>query len=102
MFGEIVPRPTMLKYDARIQCIGEVMVKTITVSDDVYNELLRIKGKKSFSELLRELLREKKGNSEALKRICGILNEEEYRETKKRLKELEGEFEKWEQFLTQM
>ncbi|WP_083965022.1 antitoxin VapB family protein [Thermococcus sp. PK] len=76
------------------------MVKTITISDDVYNELLRIKGKKSFSELLRELLREKKGNSEALKRICGILNEEEYRETKKRLKELEGEFEKWEQFLT--
>lgn len=35
------------------------MVKTITISDDVYNELVRIKGKKSFSELFRELLREK-------------------------------------------
>jgi len=35
------------------------MVKTITISDDVYKELLRIKGDKSFSELFRELLREK-------------------------------------------
>ncbi|WP_048055257.1 antitoxin VapB family protein [Pyrococcus sp. NA2] len=78
------------------------MVKTITISDDVYNDLLRIKGKKSFSELLRELLREKKGNLVVLKHIYGILNEEEYRETRKRLKELEGEFEKSEQFLTQV
>ncbi|WP_456365356.1 antitoxin VapB family protein [Thermococcus sp.] len=36
------------------------MVKTITISDDVYNELLRIKGDKSFSELFRELLRKKR------------------------------------------
>ena len=38
------------------------MVKTITISDDVYNELVRIKGKRSFSELFRELLRERKGS----------------------------------------
>jgi len=79
-----------------------IMVKTITISDDVYNELLRIKGNKSFSEVLRELLKERKGNKEVLKRIFGILSEEEYQEVKKRLKELEGEFEKWEQSLTQM
>ena len=77
------------------------MVKTITISDDVYNELVRIKGKKSFSELFRELLREKKGNVDALRHLKGILSEEEYRETKRKLKEIEEEFEKWGQFLTQ-
>ncbi|NJE11001.1 antitoxin VapB family protein [Thermococcus sp. MAR1] len=77
------------------------MVKTITISDDVYNELVRIKGKKSFSELFRELLRERKGNVDALRHLRGILNEEEYRETKRKLKEIEEEFEKWGQSLTQ-
>jgi len=42
----------------------------------------------------RDVLNEKRGNAEALKRIFGILTEDEYRETKKRFKELEGEFEK--------
>ncbi|NJE49584.1 antitoxin VapB family protein [Thermococcus sp. 9N3] len=77
------------------------MVKTITISDDVYNELVRIKGKKSFSELFRELLRERKGNVDALCHLKGILSEEEYRETKRKLKEIEEEFEKWGRFLTQ-
>ncbi|MEM0496014.1 MAG: antitoxin VapB family protein [Candidatus Nitrosocaldus sp.] len=31
-------------------------MKTITVSDDVYERLLRIKGKKSFSALIDELI----------------------------------------------
>ncbi|AFL95214.1 hypothetical protein CL1_1011 [Thermococcus cleftensis] len=90
----------MLKCDACIQCIGGVMVKTITISDDVYEELLRIKGKKSFSELFRELLRERKGNADALRHLYGILSEEEYRETRKKLEEIEGEFERWERSLT--
>jgi len=89
----------ILKYDACIQYIGGSMVKTITISDDVYNELVRIKGKKSFSELFRELLRERKGNAGALRRIYGILSEEEYVEAKKRLKELEEAFEEWGQSL---
>ncbi len=77
------------------------MVKTITISDDVYNELVRIKGKKSFSELFRELLRERKGNADALRHLYGILSEEEYEEAKRKLKEIEEEFEKWGQSLTQ-
>ncbi|WP_297494968.1 antitoxin VapB family protein [Thermococcus sp.] len=77
------------------------MVKTITISDDVYNELVRIKGKKSFSELFRELLRERKGNVDALRRLYGILSEEEYLEAKRKLKDIEEEFEKWGQSLTQ-
>ncbi|ASJ01564.1 antitoxin VapB family protein [Thermococcus gorgonarius] len=62
------------------------MVKTITISDDVYKEILRIKGDKSFSELLRELLREIKGNADALRHIAGILNEDEYEGAKKESK----------------
>ncbi|WP_297073120.1 antitoxin VapB family protein [Thermococcus sp.] len=77
------------------------MVKTITISDDVYNELVRIKGKKSFSELFRELLRERKGNVDALRRLYGILSEEEYLEAKRKLKDIEEEFEKWGQSLRQ-
>jgi predicted CopG family antitoxin len=77
------------------------MVKTITVSDDVYNELLRIKGNKSFSELFRELLRERRGNADALRHIAGILSEDEYKEAKKKIKELEEAFEEWGQSLIQ-
>ena len=77
------------------------MSKTITISDDIYNELVRIKGKKSFSELFRELLRERKGNIDALRRIAGILNEDEYEEAKKRIKEIEEAFDEWGQSLTQ-
>ena len=76
------------------------MVKTITISDDVYEELLRIKGKKSFSELFRELLRERKGNADVLRHLYGILSEEEYMEAREKLEEIGGEFERWERSLT--
>lgn len=33
------------------------VVRVISISDDVYEKLVRIKGDKSFSEVLRELLR---------------------------------------------
>ncbi len=71
------------------------MVKTITISDDVYKEFVRIKDKKSFSELFRELLRGRRGNVDALRHITGILNEYEYEEAKKRIKELEEAFDEW-------
>jgi len=77
------------------------MAKTITISDDVYYELLRIKGNKSFSEVLRELLREREGNAHILKRIFGVLSEKEYEEFKKSLEEIEEEFKKWGRSLTQ-
>ena len=32
-------------------------MKTITISDDVYEKLVRIKGKKSFSAIIDELIR---------------------------------------------
>jgi len=36
------------------------MSKTITIADDVYYELVKMKGKRSFSEVLRELIGKKK------------------------------------------
>lgn len=36
------------------------MVKTITVADVVYEELVKMKGSKSFSEVIRELLKKEK------------------------------------------
>ncbi|ASJ01948.1 antitoxin [Thermococcus profundus] len=64
------------------------MVKTITAPDDVYSELLRIKGNNSFDDLFRELLNERKENTDALRHIAGILSEGEYKEAKKRVNEL--------------
>lgn len=75
------------------------MVKTITIADDVYEELIKMKGNKSFSELLRELIRERKGNAEVLIKIFGSLSREEVDELEKRIKEIEKLFEKWGRFL---
>ncbi len=75
--------------------------KTITIADDVYNELVRIKGNKSFSEVIRELLRQRRGNVDLILKIAGMLSEEEYKEVKKRLKLVNEEFKKWQQSLTQ-
>ncbi|WP_297506034.1 antitoxin VapB family protein [Thermococcus sp.] len=75
------------------------MVKTLTIADDVYEELSRIKGNRSFSEVLRELLREKRGNAHVINRIFGILSEEEYKEVKKKLREVEEGFDEWQRFL---
>ncbi|BFI73058.1 antitoxin [Nanoarchaeota archaeon] len=44
------------------------MVKTITIRDDVYKKLLEIKGDKSFSEIILELI-EKKSNIKIFKDI---------------------------------
>lgn len=45
----------------------------MTIADDVYEELVRIKGNKSFSEVIRELLKSRKDNKEALVRIFCVL-----------------------------
>ncbi|WP_290596982.1 MULTISPECIES: antitoxin VapB family protein [unclassified Archaeoglobus] len=78
------------------------MVKTVTIADDVYEELVRIKGNRSFSEVIRELLKSRKGNTDALVKIFGVLSEEEYTEAKSKIDALKEDFEKWGQSLTQM
>ncbi|MDI3476355.1 MAG: hypothetical protein PWQ95_2083, partial [Thermococcaceae archaeon] len=57
------------------------MGKTITIADDVYYELVKMKGKKSFSELLRELIgKKKKGNLDVLMIAFGTRTPEEVEE----------------------
>jgi predicted CopG family antitoxin len=72
----------------------------VRLADDVYEELLRIKGKRSFSEVIRGLLKIREGNAKALIKIFGTLSEEEYMEVKDRLDSLK-DFEKWGLSLTQ-
>jgi len=56
------------------------MVKVISITDDVYEKLKELKGNKSFSEVLKEMLSNEKGNPDILKKYFGILSEEEAKE----------------------
>lgn len=70
--------------------------KTITIADDVYYELVRMKGNKSFSELLRELIgKKKKGNLDVLMVAFGTMTEEEAKEFEKEMKEVEEWLNSW-------
>lgn len=70
--------------------------KTITIADDVYNELVKMKGNRSFSELLRELIgKKKKGNLDVLMIAFGTMTEEEAKEYEKRIKEVEEWLNSW-------
>ena len=53
-------------------------MKTITISDEVYEKLIRIKGKKSFSAIIDELI---KRNVE--KRIDMLIKSAEKRDMKR-------------------
>ena len=70
------------------------MPKTISIADDIYERLVEIKGKRSFSEVIRDLI-EKKGNWEILTIAFGTRNEEEIEKLKKEI----GEVERWMQSL---
>jgi len=72
------------------------MTKTISISDDVYELLVRMKGKRSFSEVIRDLIK-KEGNYELLLLGFGTRNEKEAEKLKKEIKEAE----KWMQSLIQ-
>jgi predicted CopG family antitoxin len=53
------------------------MAKVISIDDDVYAKLKELKGTKSFSEIIMEMLNNKKGNPGILKKYLGILSDEE-------------------------
>ncbi len=72
------------------------MTKTISISDDVYELLVKMKGKRSFSEVIRDLIR-KEGNYDLLLLGFGTRDEREAEELKKEIKEAE----KWMQSLVQ-
>jgi len=64
------------------------MTKTISISDDVYEALVRIKGNRSFSEVIRDLIR-KKGNLDVLLIAFGTRSEKDAEDLKKEIKEVE-------------
>lgn len=51
------------------------MARQISVSDEVYKELSKLKGKKSFSELIKEVMGIKKTNEKFMK-FAGILKKD--------------------------
>ena len=61
------------------------MVKTITIADDVYEELVKMKGNKSFSELLRELIRERKGNLDVILKLSRVVDADKLEEVSKKI-----------------
>jgi len=70
------------------------MEKTITISDDVYEELIKIKKNKGFSEALREMM-DGKGNLNVLLIGFGTRDAREKKMLMTDLKKVEGEFQKW-------
>jgi len=72
------------------------MTKTISISDDVYELLVKIKGRRSFSEVIRDLIK-KRSNFDVLLIAFGTRNEEEAENLKREIKEVE----EWMQSLIQ-
>ena len=81
----------------KLSVFNAFMVKTITIADDVYEELVKMKGNKSFSELLRELIREKRGNLDVIIKLAKVIDVDKLERVSR---EIEEEFEKWKESLT--
>jgi predicted CopG family antitoxin len=63
-------------------------MKTIMIRDDVYNKLARIKGNKSFSDIIEELIEESISlQRKKIEKYSGILKEKEAEELKKEIYE---------------
>jgi predicted CopG family antitoxin len=64
-------------------------MKTIMIRDDVYNKLPKIKGNKSFSYIIEELIEESISlRRKKIEKYFGILKEEEAEELKKEIYEM--------------
>ena len=63
--------------------------KTITIREDVYEKLSRVKGERSFSELLESLVDEKRVD---LEDSFGSWSSEEAEETRDKIREFREDF----------
>ncbi len=61
------------------------MTKVISISDEAYNELRTINKEKSFSEIVIEIVREKK--KKTIRELAGSWNEDDAERIKKELYE---------------
>ncbi|NAZ26315.1 MAG: antitoxin [Nanoarchaeota archaeon] len=65
------------------------IMKTIVIRDDVYRKLNEIKGNKSFSDIIEELIEESLSlRKKKLEKYFSILNEEEAKELEREIKEI--------------
>lgn len=64
-------------------------MKTIMIRDEVYRKLVEIKGDKSFSDVIEELIEESLSlRRKKLEKYFGILSEEEAEELEREIKEM--------------
>jgi len=64
-------------------------MKTIVIRDDVYRKLNEIKGNKSFSDIIEELIEESLSlRKKKLEKYFGILSKEEAKELEREIKEM--------------
>jgi predicted CopG family antitoxin len=64
-------------------------MKTIMIRDDVYKKLNEIKGNKSYSDIIKELIEESLNlRKKKLEKYFGILSEEEAKELEREIKEM--------------
>ncbi|MFP3233016.1 MAG: antitoxin VapB family protein [Sulfolobaceae archaeon] len=64
-------------------------MKTIMIRDEVYKKLVEIKGDKSFSDVIEELIEESLSlRKKRLERYFGILSKEDAEESMKKIKEM--------------
>jgi predicted CopG family antitoxin len=64
-------------------------MKTIMIRNDVYKKLNEIKGNKSFSDIIEELIEESLSlKKKKLKKYFGILSKEEAEELEREIKEM--------------
>jgi len=64
-------------------------MKTIVIRDEVYRKLNEIKGNKSFSDIIEELIEESLSlRKKKLEKYFGILSEGEAEELEKEIKEM--------------
>jgi len=64
-------------------------MKTIMIRDEVYKKLIEIKGDKSFSDVIEELIEESLSlRRKRLERYFGVLSKEGAEELRKKVKEL--------------
>jgi len=64
-------------------------MKTIVIRDDVYRKLNEIKGNKSFSDIIEELIEESLSlRKKKLEKYFGILSKEEAKKLEREIKEM--------------
>jgi len=73
------------------------MAKTIMISNEVYNELKRIKNKNSFTETIYSLMEKTKRKTGAGLRECLVLLDKNDKEYDKIMKELKILYKRWTQ-----